>query len=747
MRKLIRPFNFVGSIPLLFIVILMLLVIWGVHHIYFQYDGKTGKQITFGSLNDSEKQDMSIQVSVKGEEAVSEDYKFVKRIRTRKDDLAKEVQNEKKFFVWESVSGFNAKLSKVSKDIETLSCENKKGDDWSDDKTRKTNAWCSLIGSTYEAVTTKSVIRRVVNSNKGIMMKKKNKDESEEYEFAEGNNELFELPPYDFLKGLRGFDASEKTSKISNNGEYTLSIYPSVQESMFRFMSDNNMVGSVFAYRPSNGDIYCMASTPGWTEREYKYKDGDKVFRKGKDDYYYADRGEKEELPKDGAQMNKNLYSFTPGSTMKPLTFLVLKDQGKNLDNMKFTVTDEDKGWGKGDSYYLKHGDKRAIHCSMHHGNKKEQSASDGLGNSCNSFFAKSAEELDLKEAKKTLEDMGFFVEEYEGDPKESTVDEIKKRYTRSIDNIPYNQNALPLEKTMEHSRRNVQNFIGEGNLLVSPIDMAVFTALFGKLSKDKNSKVYFPRIWLPADETKRKEGFPELLLTGNDLNKGDENSTEKEYVGQIEKEHIAKLSEFVSTRKDAIVEVGKIWKTAYNEHYRVNNKKWPAFRHLDKYEKNRRYGLTSWSQWIDMAKTGTVDKRPDETDPEYGCKNQKYSYNLEKERYECVNKLNRAEHRTQRTLSLYSEELDLAAYIVIENYDGVCGNDCRSYAGNSRIKLDATSMMLTRLVAEALGKELDDTKPSRNEKSKKEKEEDQWNKLRHIPGINCSTCPKEEQR
>ena len=737
-QEIIYPKNLVGLIPVVFGVSLLLLVIWGLYHVYFRYTG----EITFGgeSLNDSEKMQLTKQVSVKGEEAVSEKYKFVKRIRVREDDKAIDRQNNQKFFVWESLHGFNADISKISKNIETLFCKSKKGDDWSDDKTREVNAWCSLIGSTYEAVTAKALIRRVVNKNKGTVMKKKNKDKTEEYKFVEGNNELFELPPYDFLKGLRGFDVSENKSKISNNGEYTLSIYPSVQEKMFQFMSDNNMVGSVFAYRPSNGDIYCMASTPGWSEREYKYN-GDKVFRKGKDGYYYADRGEKEELPKDGAQMNKNLYSFTPGSTMKPLTLLVLKDQGKNLDNLKFTVTGDDKGWVKGDSYYLKHGDNMAIHCSMHHDNKEEQSASDGLGNSCNSFFAKSAEELDLKKAKKTLEDMGFFVEEYEGDPKESTVDEIKKRYTRSIDNIPYNQNALPLEKTMEHSRRNVINFIGEGNLLVSPIDMAVFTALFGKLSKDKNSKVYFPRIWLPADETKRKEGFPELLLTGNNLKKnGDENSTEKEYVGQIEKEHIAKLSEFVSTRKDAIVEVGKIWKTAYNEHYRENNQKWPSFRHLDKYEKYRRYGLTRWSQWIDMAKTGTVDERPDETDPKYGCPNQKYSYNLEKERYECVNKLNRAEHRTQRTLSLYSEELDLAAYIVIENYDGV-------YAGNSKIKLDATSMMLTRLVAEALGKELDDTKPSGNEKSKKEKEEEQWKNLGKIPGINCSTCPKKEQR
>ena len=557
---------------------------------------------------------------------------FVKSIWAR-SEKSDDGESGKKFLLWKSVPGFNTEFAK---DVETLSCENKKGDSWSDDKLTKTNAWCSLVGSSYEANDAKNaqkIIRRIVNRNDEI--------DGGKYE---GNKELFDPRP----NGLN--------TKISENGKYTLSIYPSVQEGMFKFMSDNNMIGSVFAYRPSNGDIYCMASTPGWMERT-------------EDNHL-----------KDGAQVNKNLFSFTPGATMQPITFLVMQDQGIDVNALRFSVKHEDVGW-IGDSYYLEHGDSRAIHCAGYHG-AKEQSASDGLGNSCNSFFGMSTEMLDLEKAQKTLESMDFYVEKYKGDPTEF----LKHRNT--IDKIPYRQSVFPLEETMTHSFRNVANFIGQGNLLVSPIDMAVLTALFGKLSSDKNSKVYFPRIWLPVDEKAQKDGSPELLLT--------EKNT-------AENEHIAKLSDFVSTHRESIAEVGRIWKKAYDEHYRVNNQTWPANRHLD------RDGLTAWSQWIDMAKTGTVGYRPDMTHPRYKeckkfkCEKRDDTGKCVKESKKCSKYYDVPKNRKQRTLSLYSEELDLAAYIVVENYSNA--------HVTSIIKLDSTSLKLTQLVAEALGKKLDPEK------------------------------------
>jgi len=621
----IRPLNFVGFIPILTCLILAVVVVGGLLHVYSK-----GKE-AFDSTLESEKRRLSIQVSPHGDVQISK-YKFVKSIWAREEKTEK---GSKKLLLWESLPGLNAE---IAGDIDMLSCDKMKVDkNWSEEKTKRVNAWCSLIGKNDSEID-KTFRRQVVNKN------------------SNGNKELFDQPPYNFWDGIQKFPDNE----ISKNGEYTISIYPSVQEGMSKFMIDNNMQGSVFAYRPSNGDIYCMASAPGWIEREKNHP----------------------EFPKDGAQMNNNFYSFTPGSTMKPVTLLILKDQGIDLNILKFAVKHEESGYG-GDSHILEDGS--AAHCSAVH-SQKEQSASEGLGNSCNSFFAMSAELLDLEKAKNTLEEMDFYVEEYTGDPKKT------KKYKRAIDKILYNQSVFPLEKTMKHSFRNVQNFIGEGNLLVSPIDMAVLTALFGKLSKDINSKVYFPRIWLPADENKRNGGSPELLLTEKN---------------PVENEHVAKLSNFVSARKESIADVGMIWKKAFNEHYRNKNKTWPENSHLDLGSK-----LTAWSQWIDMAKTGTVAKRHENTCLKYDEKG-------------CVKK-NRAETRKQRTLSLYSEELDLAAYIVIENYSGMMSKD-----KNSKIKLDSTSMKLTELVAKALGKELSKEpqkdKNGKEKKSKKDIEQEQW--------------------
>ena len=658
----IKPLNFVVQIPRIICIIVAIVVVVGLFHVY-----SNGKE-AFDSTLPSERMRLSKQVSTRGDAQLSK-YKFVKSLWAR-DEKPESRENRKKLLLWESLPGLNAE---ISKNIKTLKCPNKKGKNWSDndDRTKKANAWCSLIGSTSQAIDAinwrdqktnlinPQTIRQLVNRNDEIEIIENGNRTGRYYE---GNKELFELPPYDFWTGIQKFP----DNRISKNGEYTLSIYPSVQEGMFEFMSKNNMVGAVFAYRPSNGDIYCMASTPGWTERN-----GDKL--------------------KAGAQMNKNFYSFTPGSTMKPITLFIANEQGEDLSNLQFEVghanDEKTKCKKKGiiDSYELGEDKSKPVCCSLNHErvdskNKPlPQSASDGLGNSCNSFFAQLAEKLDLEKAKDTLKEMNF----YKTNKNSNIID--KTRYTKS---------AFPLEDTTKHDRITVENFIGESNLMVSPIDMAVLTALFGKLSSDKNSKVYFPRIWLPVDEKAQKEGSPELLLT-------EKNS--------VENEHIAKLSDFVSTRKESIAEAGRIWKKAYDEHYRVDNQIWHSGSTLDKRRHLDGDGLTAWSQWINMAKTGTFSELPDITDPKYNeceifeCGKKDNNGKCVKYTKKCLKNYEVPKNRTQRALSLYSEELDLAAYIVVENYSNA--------HIPSKIKLDSTSLKLTQLVADALGKKLDPEK------------------------------------
>ena len=763
-RNLKQPINFVVWIPRIFCGILLFALLWGWWHVY-----SNRNEIFNANLLDAEKINLSKEVSVEGKLKVSPKYKFVKSIWTRS-----ETPDKKGMLVWDSLPKLRDKIKQdpelqEDKDIEMLLCDKKKVSEngWTDDKIRKVNAWCSLIGVTHEALSAPGkggYLRRIVNKNDAIPLKDKNNNieynskKEPIYKFPDaGNKELFAFPSYDpDGNGLNGFHPDEKElskkgeRRISENGEYTLSIYPSVQEGMTEFMRNNDMVGSVFAYRPSNGDIYCMASTPGWTG--------------------WSERGENNKLPEKGSETNKNFSSFTSGSTMKPLTLFLLKVQGVDLQNdLKFEVghddsqvTDIKKRCKKGrvDSYLLKADviKEKPVCCAANHAGHV-QDVYEGLGNSCNSFFAKSAELLDLEKAKETLEAMDFYAEEYV-DPRKGPA-ETKPgslKHPGVIDKILYTKNALPLNRTRATLKEtalnfnNAQNFIGEGNLLVSPIDMAVLTALFGKLSEDENSKVYFPRIWLPAcdespSECKENEGSPECKEKRNEdlkICKENEGSpeckekrnekfrkcsevqreafpdlllTEKNFT---KNEHIAKLSKFVSEHKSDIAYVGEIWKGAFEKYYRNpnGNRKCPSALscHLDGVK------LTEWSQWIDMAKTGTVGGLSDESDPNYG----KCNESKRDRKTDTCNERNEAKTRTQRNLAFYSEELDLAAYIVIENYK--YSNNSVNKNNNSKTQLDSTSMMLTTLVAEALGKELEAD-------DKKDKEKSQLLKMKTYKG------------
>ena len=784
-KKLKQPINFVVWIPRFFCGILLLALLGGWWHVY-----SNRNEIFNENMLDNERIIVGKKVSHEGKLEISQKHKFVKSIWTRSES-----PDKKGLLVWDSLPGLRKGIKQdpelpEDKDIETLSCDKKKvpensadrdKDGWTDDKIRKVNAWCSLIGFTSDALSSerkREYLRRIVNKNDAIPLKDKNNNieynskKEPIYKFQDaGNKELFAFPSYDPDGiGLNGFHPDEKEAerKISENGEYTLSIYPSVQEGISEFMRNNNMIGSVFAYRPSNGDIYCMASTPGWTG--------------------WSERGESNKLPGKGSEMNKNFGSFTSGSTMKPITLFLLKVQGVDLRNaLKFEVKrDEEeqiaadkrqckktKTGGVVDSYFLKAdiNKEQAVCCSSARHVGHEQDVEEGLGNSCNSFFAMSAELLDLEKTKKTLEDMDFYVEEYV-DPKKGPAETkpLSLKHPGIIDKILYTKNALPLNKTKATLREtplnfnNAQNFIGEGNLLVSPIDMAVLTALFGKLSlissdeekkkAKKNSKVYFPRLWLPAcdetpEECKKDEGSPECKEKRNEdlrICKENEDSpeckekrnekfqkcsevqreafpdlllTEKNFT---KNEHIAKLSKFVSEHKSDIADVGEIWKGAFGKYYRNPNGKCPSTLscHLDG------VALTEWSQWIDMAKTGTVGGLSDETDPNYGkCKESK----REPETDNCQER-NEAKTRTQRNLSFYSEELDLAAYIVIENYK--YSDKSVNKNNNSKTHLDSTSLVLMNLVADALGKELDSVE--------KGKEKDQIKRLKrhyNTEGIN----------
>ena len=110
----IRPFNFVGQIPRIICGIVAIVIAVGLFHVY-----SNGKE-AFDSTLAPERMRLDKQVSPKGDVQLSK-YKFVKSIWAR-DEKPESGENKKKFLLWESLPGLNAE---ISKDVITLSCENK----------------------------------------------------------------------------------------------------------------------------------------------------------------------------------------------------------------------------------------------------------------------------------------------------------------------------------------------------------------------------------------------------------------------------------------------------------------------------------------------------------------------------------------------------------------------------------------------------------------------------------------------
>lgn len=137
--------------------------------------------------------------------------------------------------------------------------------------------------------------------------------------------------------------------------------------------------------------------------------------------------------------------TYIPGSTMKMATSLIAIEQGIALDKVSYVCEG---------SYTLPDGNK--INCHSTHG---KQSFIQGLGNSCNCFFAQLIMTLDLDEAIETLKELGFSVNEDEAE--KGKLDRLTK-VTSSAD------------ITDTASFKNVWGLIGQGNTLVNAVDMAM---------------------------------------------------------------------------------------------------------------------------------------------------------------------------------------------------------------------------------------------------------------------------------
>lgn len=269
-------------------------------------------------------------------------------------------------------------------------------------------------------------------------------------------------PAYASLIGLVGDENNVATRYVANNyldvllpvidyspmtgiprnvaPELVLTLTDAVQQPMYDFLNERDVQGCVFAYDYEDGDIVCMVSTPGaqW----------------GK-----ADAG-------DGSFINKAFYNTTPGSTMKLITLVLLKEQGYDPEKLYFTC----------EGSYALQSDHQSVNCTGIHGTINGVTA---IGQSCNCWFAQSIELLNQEQVAEDLAEMGWTV---------------NGTGMSSLGAVPRSTSSVKLNGVWDFE--SVWGLIGQGASLVSPIDMAV---LAGEYATGGNAVL--PRL-LSNEET-----------------------------------------------------------------------------------------------------------------------------------------------------------------------------------------------------------------------------------------------------
>lgn len=185
--------------------------------------------------------------------------------------------------------------------------------------------------------------------------------------------------------------------------------------------------GCCFSYNYETGEIYTALSFPAY-------------------DPEMADK----------AYINRCFDSlYIPGSTMKVVTTIVAIDQGVDLDEITYECTG---------SMTLSGGDE--LYCAGVHGYVDFAGA---IGKSCNCYFAKVANELNIDEALATLEELGF---------------RVNKDGTEKVDTTDFAKMVSSVNMTNTTSFKNVWGFVGQGDSQVNPVDMAMIAGAIANNGK-----------------------------------------------------------------------------------------------------------------------------------------------------------------------------------------------------------------------------------------------------------------------
>ena len=168
-------------------------------------------------------------------------------------------------------------------------------------------------------------------------------------------DKLFPAARYDAMTGI-----------MASPNRLDLTIDSRIQENIYRFLMENDVIGSVAAFDFRSGDVIALVSAPGFgTDQPHSY-------------------------------INKGIYPQTPGSVQKLLTLFLLCEQGLDPSHTFYTCAGR---------YKLPDGN--TVVCTGTHGNIPGNLA---IGYSCNCWFAQAISHLDINRAKNVLREMGFSV-------------------------------------------------------------------------------------------------------------------------------------------------------------------------------------------------------------------------------------------------------------------------------------------------------------------------------------------------
>lgn len=239
------------------------------------------------------------------------------------------------------------------------------------------------------------------------------------------------------------FDNGNKDLKANNGFDLKLSLDHELQERAEKLLLGKR--GAVVAIDPNTGEILVFASKPDYDPRRFSGK----ITKE-----YYAELANDEGKPFQNRASNS---SYPPGSAWKMLIAIAGLNEG--LINER-TLLPCSGGYNYGDRFFK---------CMHYHGNINVSQAIQG---SCNSYFYQLSLKLGLDKVIKYGQLFGFGYKTnvdlpFEGKGNYPDVEKLKKLY----------KGRIPKGLLLNYG-------IGQGEILVTPLQMATYTAALANKGK-----------------------------------------------------------------------------------------------------------------------------------------------------------------------------------------------------------------------------------------------------------------------